>query len=137
MTLVKPDPPSNSTVRHHQPVTVVFSYTTTAPGGVRVFVSPMVGLSRVADHSASTSKLLPTGGGTGEETFRVRSGSPAVDGIELRMTTDTQKDPLVRTRTCLKFASGASDAREFDDPSTSDSVSSRLLSQTSFRSSSR
>jgi hypothetical protein len=90
VTLLALYPPTNSTVANNQMVKVSFSYATTWPGGVRIYVRPLVG-ALVAPDFASAPLPLPTGKGTGEVTFTIESGNVTVDGIKIYMLGEVER----------------------------------------------
>ena len=94
VSFVALEPPSHSRTLPNRDVKVSFSYSTTEPGGVRIFVRPLVGASPAPNYSASGSPLFPTGRGTGEANFTIRSGNVTVDGIRIQMQSADQSKLL-------------------------------------------
>jgi hypothetical protein len=79
------NPPTPNILLNHQDVTVSFNYSTTQPGGVRIFVRPFVGGSLAPHYAASGSSISPTGTGSGTRTFTITSGTVVVDRILIQM----------------------------------------------------
>ncbi|HKP13102.1 MAG TPA: hypothetical protein VJZ91_13375 [Blastocatellia bacterium] len=75
-------------------VTIHFSYTTTQPGGVRIFARPFVGNSAAPGYAASGAQVSPTGSGTGTQDFTITTGNVTVNRIRIQMFNSAQSQLL-------------------------------------------
>lgn len=66
-------------------VAVDFGYTTSEPGGVRIWARPFTSGAASPDYAASGSPIYPTGSGTGSADFTIQSGTVTVDQIRFQM----------------------------------------------------
>ena len=94
VTLSAANPYWPSGLRFGQDVTINFSYTTTEPGNVKIFVRPFTGGALTPNYSASGSPNYPTGSGTGSGTFTITSGAAKVDQLRFQMWNADQSQLL-------------------------------------------
>ncbi len=88
-------PASPRCMRFNENVTISFDYTTTEPGGVRIFARPFSGGSLTPNYGASGSLLYPAGNGSGAGDFTISSSNAIVDQIRFRMYNSDQSQLLV------------------------------------------
>jgi len=84
------NPPTPNILVHGDEVHVSFSYSTTEPGGVRIFARPYVGKNRAPGYASSGAVLSPTGSGTSKQYFTITRGSVKVNRIKFEMYNDDQ-----------------------------------------------
>jgi hypothetical protein len=95
-------PPSGTILFYGQDVTVTGRYTTTEPGGVRIFARPFTRGALSPNYSASGSPLYPTGTGNFSGTFTI-TAAPAganqviVDQVRIQVYSADQSRLLFQT----------------------------------------
>jgi hypothetical protein len=84
-----PDTPN--ILSFNQRIVVSFSYSTTDPGGVRIFARPFTNGAATPNYAADGSPLYPTSAtGSGSNGFTITSGTVVVDQIHLTMYNGNQ-----------------------------------------------
>jgi hypothetical protein len=78
-----------------QNVDIAFAYSTTQPGGVRIFARPMTRGATTPGYAAHGSPLYATGTGSGTGYFTISSGNAVVDHIRLQMYNSDQSQLLL------------------------------------------
>jgi len=79
-------------------VYVTNEYTTTAAGGVRVFLLPYSDGAPSPNYAVSGSPLYPVGTGTATNYFRITSGQVTIDQIRMMMTSADQSETYLDFR---------------------------------------
>lgn len=98
VTNISLGPDTPNIVRFNENVTVSFSYSTTEPGGVRIFVRPFTNGGLTPNYTAHASPLYPTSAtGQGDGYFSVTSGQVVVDQVRLQMWNANQTTLLFET----------------------------------------
>ncbi|HOT98637.1 MAG TPA: T9SS type A sorting domain-containing protein [bacterium] len=90
---ITPDTPSS--LLFGQDVNITFDYTTSQPGGVRIFARPMTNGATTPGYGAHGSPLYPVGSGTGSGYFTINSGNALVDHLRLQMYNNDQSQLLI------------------------------------------
>jgi hypothetical protein len=89
---ILPDTPN--IFKYNQDVTLNFNYTTSEPGGVRIFARPFSGANLSPNYAAGGSPLYPTGSGSGSNGFTLTAGPLTVDRIRIQMFNSNQSTLL-------------------------------------------
>ena len=77
-------------------VNITFDYSTSEPGGVRIFVRPFTGSTATPGYGAHGSVVYPTGNGNGTGWFNIGSGNAIVDQLQFKMTNADQSQELLK-----------------------------------------
>ena len=104
------DPPDPAILTHDERVETTFDYSTTEPGGVRVFNLPFSDGSPCPAYAVSGSPLYPTGEGSGDNDFRITSGEEYVDQLRYHMTDAYQTETLYEIFLDTRYWYGSSGA---------------------------
>lgn len=97
ITSIELDPGHPNIIGYGTNLTVNVDYSTTEPGGVRIFARPFTDGALSPGYSASGSPLYPAGTGTASGTFTINSGPVLVDQIRIQMTNADQSVLLNET----------------------------------------
>ncbi|MFH1198158.1 MAG: T9SS type A sorting domain-containing protein [bacterium] len=89
------DPPSPAYLMNNQDVTINFDYSTSFPGGVRIFFRPFSGGWLSPDYAASGSPLYPAGTSNGTGSFTITNGNILVDEMRVQIWDDPQTTLLL------------------------------------------
>ncbi|MEW6216764.1 MAG: PKD domain-containing protein, partial [Candidatus Bipolaricaulota bacterium] len=103
ITNIRFDPPSSAALGFNDRVTFTFDYSTTDPGGVRVFATLMTGGSRSPGQGHGGYRLYPAGEGSGSAFFTISSVEQTVDQVHLQMWDSDQTRLLYETFVDVRF----------------------------------
>ncbi|MGH7595996.1 MAG: T9SS type A sorting domain-containing protein [bacterium] len=95
ITNIQITPPAPASMLLNQNVNLTFDYTTSTPGGVRVFVRPFTGGALSPNYAAHGSPLYATGSGSGTGFFTITSGNVAIDQLRFQMFNADQTQLLL------------------------------------------
>jgi len=96
-----PDTPNF--VAFNENASFTFSYRTTQPGGVYIFIRPLTNGALTPNYAAHGSPLYPTGSGTGSGYFTISSGNATVDTVWIRMFNADQSVVLFEAKRPVKL----------------------------------
>ena len=101
--VMTPDTPNF--VAFNENASFTFSYRTTEPTGVRIFIRPLTDGALTPNYAAHGSGIYPTGSGTGTGFFTITSGNAKVNGVRIQMFNADQSVLLFQTKrtVLLKF----------------------------------
>jgi hypothetical protein len=116
-----PTPPAFFTTSTN--VNVTFNYSTSMPGGVRIFARPFSSGALSPNYTASGSPLYPTGNSNGTGSFTIASGNVAVDQLRFQMYDANQTQLLLEFFVPMQdqfitTAATAVSAQDLQSPST-------------------
>lgn len=100
---IKLTPANPNVFRLNQDLQLSFKYSTTDPGGVRIFARPMTGGALTPNYAAHGSSVYPTGSGSAGGYFTIQDVGATVDEILIRMTNADQSVTLFETRIPVWF----------------------------------
>ncbi|MCI0691920.1 T9SS type A sorting domain-containing protein [candidate division KSB1 bacterium] len=95
ITNIQITPPSPASMLFNQNVNLTFDYTTSTPGGVRIFVRPFTGGALTPNYAAHGSPLYATGTGSGTGFFTITAGNVAVERLRFQMFDANQTQLLL------------------------------------------
>ena len=78
-------PPTPNILAFNQDVTFTFDYSTTEPGGVRIFGRPFTSTGLAQNYAAHGSPLYPVGAGSGSGFFTITSGKVTITRIRFQI----------------------------------------------------
>jgi hypothetical protein len=99
--VMTPDTPNF--VAFNENVSFTFSYRTTEPGGVRIFIRPLTNDVLTPNYAAHGSPLYATGSGTGTGFFTITSGNATVNYVRIQMYNSDQSVLLFETKRLVKL----------------------------------
>lgn len=89
-------PPTPNILAFDQEVTFTFDYTTTEPGGVRIFGRPFTSTGLARNYAAHGSGIYPVGTGSGSGFFTITSGTVRITRIRFDIWNADQTERLFR-----------------------------------------
>ena len=89
-------PPTPNILAFDQDVTFTFDYTTTEPGGVRIFGRPYTSTGLASNYAAHGSGIYPAGTGSGSGFFTITSGKVRITRIRFEIWNADQSIRLFR-----------------------------------------
>jgi hypothetical protein len=89
-------PPTPNILAFDQDVTFTFDYTTTEPGGVRIFGRPFTSTGLASNYAAHGSPLYPAGAGSDSGFFTITSGKVRITRIRFEIWNADQTIRLFR-----------------------------------------
>lgn len=89
-------PPTPNILAFDQDVTFTFDYTTTEPGGVRIFGRPYTSTGLASNYAAHGSGIYPVGTGSGSGFFTITSGKVRITRIRFEIWNADQSIRLFR-----------------------------------------
>lgn len=118
ITNIQITPSAPASLLFNQNVTLTFDYTTSTPGGARIFVRPFTGGALTPNYAAHGSPLYSTGTGSGTGFFTITAGNAAVDQLRFQMFDANQTQLLLEFFIPVNyhFAAHAITAIQFSPP---------------------
>ena len=89
-------PPTPNILGFDQNVTFTFDYSTTEPGGVRIFGRPFTSTGLASNYAAHGSGIYPVGTGSGSGFFTITSGKVRITRIRFEIWNADQTIRLFR-----------------------------------------
>ena len=89
-------PPTPNILGFDQNVTFTFDYSTTEPGGVRIFGRPFTSTGLASNYAAHGSGIYPAGTGSGSGFFTITSGKVRITRIRFEIWNADQSIRLFR-----------------------------------------